>query len=94
MALDLSGKIEDQKLKGRGVIEIMDGEKVISKTTQEGDLSLVKKMEGSVGIVLTPSDSYYFQIYYLPEKDAFAGNYYAKSESGYLPTGTVRLGRK
>lgn len=96
MLLDLSGRIEEQKLKGEATVDLSESGTTISKTTQKGELTLLKKVaDGSVGILVAPTDTHFFQLYYLPERDMLAGNYYEKKAPGQIvPVGTVQLSRK
>lgn len=96
MTLELSGKIEGKILRGESVVDISDNGVTVSKTSQKGELTLLKKpSEDSIGILLTPTETRVFQVYYLPERDSLAGIYYEKkSATETVPVGTVRLARR
>ncbi|MBI4404557.1 MAG: hypothetical protein HY537_10370 [Deltaproteobacteria bacterium] len=96
VTLELSGRIDEQKLKGEAAIEFVENGSTITKTTQKGELTLLRKVaDNSVGILLAPTDTHYFQLYYLRERDMLAGNYYEKKGPGLIaPIGAVRLSRR
>jgi len=96
MTLELSGKVDGQKLKGKSLVELSEAGTVISTMTQTGELSLLKKLaDESVGILLVPADGQYFQLYHVKDRDLLTGNYYVKEgPTEYVPKGTVRLSRK
>jgi len=96
MTLELSGKFIEGKLKGEATVDLLENGTSFSKTTQKGELNLLKKVaENSIGILLTPTDTHVFQLYYLQERDMLVGNYYEKkSPTQIVPVATVRLPRK
>jgi len=96
ITLELNGKIEGQKLRGEATVDISDNGFTISKTAQKGEITLLKKMDdNSVGILVAPNETNLFHLYYLPERDMLAGNYYEKkSITETFPLGAVRLSRR
>jgi hypothetical protein len=96
MGFSLTGKVEEKHLVGESTVSLSSDGKIISKVSQTGELTLIKKpAEGSIGILLTPTTTYAFQLYYVKDRDLLVGNYYAQKEPGKLvPLGAVRLVRK
>ncbi|MCB0417303.1 MAG: hypothetical protein H6617_09785 [Bdellovibrionaceae bacterium] len=89
----LRGDGED--VKGKVAIQLAKDGKVFSNLSGDGNIRAYRRAGGdSLALIVEASQEHYFQMYYLPQMDAFVGNYYEQTSPGVLvPKGTVRLNR-
>lgn len=93
MSIEADGRIENQKLVGKELIVLSKDGQPFSTTKGSGDIKAFRKFAGgSSAVLMEIADSYYFQLYYQKEQDAFIGNFYQKGDGASYPfKGTVHL---
>ncbi|MCB0405664.1 MAG: hypothetical protein KDD51_12855 [Bdellovibrionales bacterium] len=82
-------------VKGKVAIQLAKDGKVFSNLSGDGNIRAYRRAgDQSQAFIVEASQEHYFQMYYLPQMDAFVGNYYEQTRPGVLvPKGTVRLNR-
>ncbi|MEZ4752112.1 MAG: hypothetical protein R3B54_16200 [Bdellovibrionota bacterium] len=80
---------------GKVAIQLAKHGKVFSNLSGDGNIRAYRRAgNDSLAFIVEASQEHYFQMYYLPQMDAFVGNYYEQTSPGVLqPKGTVRLNR-